>query len=198
MGVIGLTGTIGSGKSTVSGYLRSLGAVIVDADEISRSLTAPGGRALIKIRESFGDKVFSGDALDRKALAGEVFSDKEKLQKLNSILHPLIFEQMFLEINEAVNGGAKHVIADVPLLFETGFEKHCDEIWLVYTDEKTQLERIVKRDNCTEEAAKARIANQMPVSEKMKKSDRLIDNSGDLDSLFKQVENLWQSINEKM
>ena len=198
MGVIGLTGTIGSGKSTVSGYLRSLGAVIVDADEISRSLTAPGGKALIKIRESFGDKVFSGDALDRKALAGEVFSDKEKLNKLNSILHPLIFEQMFLEINEAVNGGAKHVIADVPLLFETGFEKHCDEIWLVCTDEKTQLERIVKRDNCTEEAAKARIANQMPVSEKMKKCDRIIDNSGDLDSLFKQVENLWQSINEKM
>ena len=195
--IIGLTGGIASGKSTATEYLRKLGAAVIDADEISRALTAKGGKALAPLREKFGDDVFDGEELNRQKMAQLVFSCEKTRETLNEIIHPLVYEEISQQISAAQASGEKAVILDIPLLFETGYDKHCDKIWLVFTDKDTQIQRFMGRNGVSLEEASLRIAAQMPLSEKMKRltgNDRVIDNCEDVLHIHHQVEKLWERI----
>ena len=172
---IGLTGSIACGKSTVAGYLRSLGYRVVDADAVSRELTAENGRALPKVREAFPDCFEADGTLNRKALGAVVFSDPEAKKRLENILHPLIFEEIDRQMAEVTD---PLVFADIPLLFECGMERQFDEVWTVTLDPALQLKRLMERDHLTEAEARARIDAQMPQSEKAARADRCIPTDG--------------------
>ena len=175
MKIIALTGGIACGKSTLAEMLRDLGTPVIDADAISRSLTAPGGKALPAIREAFGSEVFQNDqTLNRAALSERVFHDPEQLQKLNNLTHPLIIAQMKSEIERCRKSGAPVVVLDVPLLFETGLDRLADETVCVSAPLPVQLKRLMTRNGLTEEQAMRRIQSQMPLCEKEKLADRTI------------------------
>ena len=152
MKIIALTGGIACGKTTLANMLRELGAPVIDADAISRSLTAPGGKALPAIREAFGSEVFQNDqTLNRAALAARVFQDPEQLRKLNAVTHPLIIERMQSEIERCRKSGAPVVVLDVPLLFETGLDRLADETVCVSAPLPVQLKRLMTRNGLTED-----------------------------------------------
>lgn len=190
---IGLTGSIACGKSTVSAYLKSLGCIIVDADAISHSMTAPGGLALSAIRQAFGDSVFDGDVLNRRALGSLVFSSEEKRAQLNAILHPMIISAIEAQLN-AHDAPDTLVIGDVPLLYECHMAHMFDQVWVVSVPEEEQIARICLRDGLSREEAKLRIDAQMPLGEKHALADAVIDTSGSIENTRRQVEALIQSI----
>lgn len=172
--VIGLTGGIACGKSNLSRTLRENGVPVVDADEISRALTAPGGAALPRIRKAFGNAVFDGEILNRRALSDAVFADAEARETLNGLLHPMIFAEMRRQM--AQTDGP--VVLDVPLLFETGLENWCDEIWCAYVPQREQIRRLRKREGITVRKALQRIRSQMPTLTKRRKADHVIRTEG--------------------
>jgi len=186
---IGLTGSIACGKSTVSSYLRSLGHAVVDADAISHALTAPGGAALPLLRETFGDSIFDGDVLNRRALGAMVFADSQKRAQLNAILHPMILSQIQTEL-DALDAPGRLVFGDVPLLYECAMESMFDRVWVVSTSESVQLERLMQRDHLSEEEARARIRAQMPLEEKRRRADAVIDSSGSLEQTRRSIDAL--------
>ena len=192
MKIIGVTGSIGSGKSTVAEYLRRKGYSIFDADEVSRSMTAPGGRALKKIKEAFGDGVFLKDgSLDRKALAKIIFSDEEKKALLEEIVTMKVVQAMKKWVREKKEEGKEKVVfLDVPLLFETGAQKYCHEVWTIACDDDIRLSRIEGRGDLTLKEAKKRIANQMPQEEKIALSDVVIYNNGSRRQLLYKLRKL--------
>lgn len=190
---IALTGGIACGKSTVAGMLAELGASIIDADAISRSLTAPDGLALPAIRERFGDGVFHPDGtLNRAALSAVVFADEQALHALNGITHPLIFRQMQEQAEACRKRGAEIVVLDVPLLFETGMQHLGDIVACVHCPQETQIDRLRARNAMSREEALSRIASQMPVKEKVRKSDVAIDTDCSLEALHETVHKLYQ------
>lgn len=157
--VIGLTGSIGSGKTEAAKYLESLGAQRFDADQVSHQVTAPGGAALPAIREVFGDGVFSADdRLDRRALGDIVFHSLAHRRALEGIIHPLV-QRTILEGMD--RSRSEIVILDVPLLFECGMDALCDETWALWVERERQIERITQRDGLSREAAEARIDAMM-------------------------------------
>lgn len=174
--VLGLTGGIASGKSHVSRYLQSLGLPVIDADAISRSLTAENGPALPLIRAAFGDGVFLPDGtLSRRALGDLVFSHAPSLDALNRLMHPLIFQ----EIDRRLSGlSAPIAVLEIPLLFETGAQSLCDEVWTVAVPYEMQLRRLMRRSGLSADQARRRIQSQMPTEDKKRLSDRVIDASG--------------------
>ena len=186
---IGLTGSIACGKSTVSSYLRQLGFAVVDADAISHALTAPGGKALPLLREAFGDGVFDGDVLNRRALGSLVFSDERKREQLNALLHPLIIGQVHSDL-ERFDAPDMLVFGDVPLLYECAMESLFDQVWVVSVPLETQLARLMARDHLTETEALERIASQMPLEEKRRLADAVICSDGPLEQTRKQVDRL--------
>lgn len=186
--LVGLTGGIACGKSNLSEALRAHGVTVIDADAISRSLTAPGGKALTPIRERFGDSVFDGDELNRGRLAGAVFGQKEQLEALNAIIHPLVFEEISRQIE--AYAGLTALVIDVPLLYETGFDRECDEVWCVWAPRRMQLERLRKRGLSLREAEE-RIGSQMPPLEKARRADRLIITAGAKQDSALMVQKLW-------
>ena len=190
---IGLTGSIACGKSTVSAYLKSLGCIIVDADAISHGLTAPGGTALPAIREAFGDSVFDGDVLSRRALGALVFSSEEKRAQLNAILHPMILSAIEEQLIAHDTPDAL-VIGDVPLLYECDTAHMFDQVWVVSVPEEEQIARICLRDNLSREEAKQRIDAQMPLEQKRALADAVIDTSGPIENTRRQVDALIHSI----
>ena len=191
---IALTGGIACGKSTVSGMLAQLGASIIDADQISRSLTAPNGDALPAIRRTFGDSVFNADGtLNRPALSAVVFSDKTAIEKLNAITHPLVKQQMDEQLALCRKNGAPVVVLDVPLLFEASMQHMGDLVACVVAPEEVQIARMASRNSYTREEALSRIRNQMPVSEKARRSDIVIDTDKPLPELQKEIETLYQN-----
>ena len=191
---IALTGGIACGKSTVSGMLSLLGASIIDADQISRSLTAPGGAALPAIRQAFGDSVFHADGtLDRPALSAVVFADKAAIEKLNAITHPLVKQEMATQLDSCRKQGAPLVVLDVPLLFEANMQHMGDLVACVTAPEEVQIDRMRTRNGFTREEALSRIRNQMPVCEKARLSDIVIDTNKPLEQLQKEVEQLYLS-----
>jgi dephospho-CoA kinase len=194
MQIIGLTGGIGSGKSTVSGMLRDLGAHIVDADEGARLAVAPGSEGLAEVVQSFGTEILdqSGN-LDREKLADMAFADPDSLARLNAITHPRVRSWMVDEIQAAEAAGAKVVVLDVPLLYESGLEAGLPEVVVVWAPEELQLERAVAR-GVRPDDAKARIAAQIPLDQKRDRASRVIDNSGGLDETRRQVEELWLTL----
>lgn len=194
---IGLTGSIACGKSTVSDYLRSLGCPVVDADAISRALTAPGGPALPSIREAFGNVVFHRDGtLDRRALGSIVFSSSKQRARLNSILHPMILDAMLVRLH-AHEAAGHPVFADVPLLYECGLEKLFDRIWVVSASRETQIARLFERDGLTREEAEQRIDAQIPLSEKESRADAVIHTEGTVQETQAQVRRLLATLPER-
>ena len=192
MKVIGLTGGIASGKSTASAYLRELGAAIVDADAISRASTRRGGAAFEAVCAAFGDILGAGGEIDRRKLGGIVFADEDARCKLNSIVHPAVMAESRAQIENARASGVKMCILDVPLLFETGMEKLCDETWLIYVPREEQIRRMAERDGLDAAAAAARIDSQMPLEEKLKRADVAIDASGTIEQTREKLRRLWE------
>ncbi len=191
--IIALTGGIATGKSLVSGFLGEMGAEIVDTDKIARQVTAGGSPVLKKIQRHWGNRVLNPDGtLHRKALGDIIFSSKEQRQKLNRIIHPHIRREMNNQIH---NSKAPVVAVVIPLLFETaGNALDYDEIWLVYCPPKEQLRRLMDRDGITEDEAQKRIESQIPIDEKVKLCQVVIDNSGDTRETLKQTELEWQGL----
>ena len=187
MFVLGITGGIGSGKSTVSSLLAERGLPVLDADEISRSVTGPMGRAMPEIAETFGKKVVSANgALNRKAMSDIAFSDKKKLDQLSSIIHKHVFEQIDETLKKEKEKGTKCVVLDVPIPVNK-FRELCNQIWVVTCDKDVRLARLQKRGMEKEEAER-RIAVQMTDDEYCELGDHAIDNSWALDDLKDKVE----------
>ena len=183
---IGLTGSIACGKSTVSAYLRETGIPVVDADAISHALTAPGGVALPALRDAFGDAIFDGSILNRRALGSLVFSVSSQLERLNAILHPMIIAEIRAQL-DALERTHPLVVGDVPLLFECGMEHLFDRIWVVSVPQDVQIVRIMERDHLTEEEAMQRISAQMPLCEKESRADAVICSDGPIEATQAQV-----------
>ena len=196
--ILGLTGGISTGKSHLSDTLRGKGVPVVDADRISHAVTAPGGAAIPRIREAFGADYVRDGELDRKALGALVFSNPEALAKLNALMHPLIFDGMQVQIAEAEKSGAPVVVLDVPLLFETGFDRLCDEVWCAWIPKKLQLERLMARDALTRAEAESRIGSQMSAWEKRRRSDRYIDTRGTKDESAAKVSAMYEELLERI
>ncbi len=199
MVVIGLTGGIASGKSLVSSFLRELGAVVIDADLIAREVVAPGQPALAMIVEAFGPGILRPDgSLDRKALGALVFADPDLRKKLEEITHPFIIARIKEELARLAESCPDGVVVlDAPLLFEAGLEGLVDEVWVVYVDAATQLARLMSRDGLTRAEAEQRLAAQIPLAEKARRADRVIDNSGTPEATRAQVNRLWRELQER-
>ena len=193
MRLIGLTGGIGSGKRTVSGFLREMGVTVVDADEGARAVVEPGTAGLRQIAEEFGDSVLSKGGLDRQRLAGRVFGDPDALTRLNAILHPLIREWTAERLREAERAGAELVVQDIPLLFENNLESLFEATILVYAPAPVQLERLLAR-GMDERDARARLAAQLPIEEKRARATHVIDNSQSREATRRQVERVLTEI----
>ena len=195
MKVIGLTGGIASGKSTIANLLRSLGAPVFDADAESRAMVAKGSPALDEIAKAFGTEYLQADGeLNRAKMAELVFNDKAALKKLEGIIHKNVHAaaQSFLDDCRSKNLPA--AVLDVPLLIECGWHKDVDEVWLVAVDSETQIERAMQRSQMTREEVRARIAAQMPLEEKRACADFVIDNSGPLEAAQKTVTDAWRAL----
>ncbi len=180
--VVGLTGGIASGKSHAAKVLRGLGAQVLDADEIARGLTLPGGDAAPAVLERFG-------TLDRRAIASVIFADEAARRDLNAIVHPLVHEKLLAGIAACSDAAC---VVDVPLLYESGMEGIADEVWVVHVPRSEQVRRILKRDKLTEEEALARIDSQMPTEEKLRRADVAIDASGPKEVTCAFIERAWQ------
>ncbi|HOV79898.1 MAG TPA: dephospho-CoA kinase [Bacillota bacterium] len=193
MVVIGLTGNIGSGKSTVAGLLKNLGAKVVDADRVARQVVQRGTPALKEIVGYFGSDILTEDgSLDRKKMGALVFEDPLARAKLNEITHPRIKEAIRREIEEFKSRGEPGVlVVEAPLLIEVGLQNDVDEIWVIKVNENDQIERLAQRDGLTPGEARARIAAQLPQSEKLRYASRVIDNSGGPAETEKQVKRHW-------
>lgn len=196
MKVIGLTGGIASGKSTVTKYLRELGAIIIDADIVAREIVEKGQPALDEIVNYFGKEVLNVDGtLNRKYLGAIVFGDPEKLHVLNKITHSRIIGKIEKEIEYYRDSqNLKAIFIDAALLIEMKMYLMTDEVWLITVDNETQLKRLMIRDDLTLEEATQRINSQMSLEQKKQYSDVVLDNSKDFNYLKKQVEDSYKSI----
>lgn len=180
--VLGLTGGIACGKSTISLTLRELGAVIIDGDVLSRDLTKENGAALPAIRSAFGDGVFHPDGtLNRRALGAVVFADDAARALLDGIMQPMLREMIVRGIEDARNSGAAACVLDMPLLYEKGLDSLCDRVWCACIPRNIQLERLMARDGFTPEEAEMRLRSQMPADEKAARADVAIDTSGSIE-----------------
>ena len=190
--IVGLTGSVGTGKSTVDNFFRELGAYIIDWDELAREVVSPHSKAWEEIVEYFGKDILNEDlTLNRQKLADIVFPDKEKVAKLNQIVHPQVFKE-----DERITGEIKSldpdalIIKDIPLLSELARHIFVDKIIVVAASEQAQLRRLEEK-RMSREDAKNRIKSQLPLEEKMKFADFVINNDGPLEETKKQVEEVY-------
>lgn len=189
MKIVGLTGGISSGKSTVSSYLKQLKIPVIDADEVARKVVEPNSQGAREIRKTFGSDVFEEDgSLNRQKLGALIFSNAENRQKLDDLLQPLIKIMILEEIEEYRQKGETMIVLDLPLLFEKHYEKLCEEIIVVYVPRELQLERLMKRNQYTKQEALSRIDSQLSIEEKRKRATVLLDNQGTVQQLYQQVE----------
>jgi len=189
--IIGLTGGIASGKSTVSKYLAEKGFKVYDADKIAKDIS---GKKSVQeeIILTFGNEILDENGnVDRKKLKEIVFENKEKLKQLNAIIHPKVID-FYKELKE--QNTDKIIIFDVPLLFESGIDKFCDKILVVISDYKIQLNRIVERDKIDRDLAEKIIKSQLSNEERIKKADVVIENNSSLEDLFEKVERFCERI----
>ena len=191
--IIGLTGGIASGKSTMAKFFRDKGAAVLNVDAIAHHLSKPR-RILYKIYvQHFGEAILQPDGnLDRRAIGRKVFADKNERQWLNEHTHPILEHVMRQQIACMQRKNFPVIILDVPLLFEAGWDKMTEENCLVFVDEAVQLERLMRRNGYTEAEAQGRIAAPMPLTEKKQRADTFIDNNGSLEDSFSQAEKLWK------
>jgi dephospho-CoA kinase len=193
--LVGLTGNIGSGKSTVARLFAERGATIIDADVLARRAVEPGTLGLRRLVEHWGDQILSPDgALDRGALRHIVFDAPEELERLNAIVHPEVERLRDAEFQAAVARGERVVVYDVPLLFERHLAGRFDAIVLVDAPRPLRLERLVRDRNLREDEAMAMIAAQMPAELKRARADFIIDNDGTLADLEERAGEVWESL----
>ncbi len=193
---IGLTGGIGSGKSTVSNLFRERGASILDLDRIAHEVEEPGRAAWQGIVERFGQDILTPEGtIDREALGAIVFRDSAKREELNRIVHPAVFDEWCRRFEEIVRKDAQAiVISDIPLLIETGWHERMDIVILVYVSPAVQIERIMERNGYTTEEAEDRLRSQMPLADKIPYADFVIRNEGTLAETEAIVEEVWQEL----
>jgi dephospho-CoA kinase len=195
MRLIGLTGGIGTGKSTVAQMLRELGITVIDADEATRAVQAPGSEGLRQVVEAFGPSVLTpGGELDRPALAAVVFRDRAARDRLNQIIHPLVRAWMAERTLEARGRGERVVVLDIPLLYESRGDAGFDAVVLVYAPEAEQMRRLVTLRGMSEADARARISAQLSIEEKRRRATHVIMNTGTLEELRDEVERVWGQI----
>ncbi|MBC6315468.1 dephospho-CoA kinase [Listeria grandensis] len=195
--IIGLTGGIASGKTTVSNMLADAGFPIVDADIAARKVVAKNTEGAKLIQAAFGEAVFGKDGeLDRPKLGEIIFHDSEKRETLNAIVHPLVRQWMLAERDRLIARGHEVIVFDIPLLLESKLEAMVDTIVVVYVDEQTQLARLMQRNDLSEKDAKARISSQMPLSEKIKHADIVINNVHGLVETKQQVDELIRTFSK--
>ncbi|HEG8904605.1 TPA: dephospho-CoA kinase [Staphylococcus aureus] len=190
--VIGLTGGIASGKSTVSELLSVFGFKVVDADKAAREAVKKGSKGLAQVREVFGDEAIDENGeMNRRYMGDLVFNHPEKRLELNAIIHPIVRDIMEEEKQDYLKQGY-NVIMDIPLLFENELENTVDEVWVVYTSESIQMDRLMQRNNLSLEDAKARVYSQISIDKKSRMADHVIDNLGDKLELKQNLERLLE------
>ncbi|MBG3348981.1 dephospho-CoA kinase [Staphylococcus aureus] len=190
--VIGLTGGIASGKSTVSELLSVFGFKVVDADKAAREAVKKGSKGLAQVREVFGDEAIDENGeMNRRYMGDLVFNHPEKRLELNAIIHPIVRDIMEEEKQEYLKQGY-NVIMDIPLLFENELENTVDEVWVVYTSESIQMDRLMQRNNLSLEDAKARVYSQISIDKKSRMADHVIDNLVDKLELKQNLERLLE------
>lgn len=197
---IGLTGSIATGKSTVTNMLKELGAFVIDCDKTARDVVAPGTRGLAKIEEVFGKDAVAADGfMDRVYIGDLVFRNPGMKKRLENILFPLIFEALNEELLRLERAGSTPVVfLDMPLLYEVKYDSYVDEVWLVYVPFEVQLSRLMKRNDYTKEEALLRIHSQIPVDKKKSLAQQVIDNSGTLEDTKEQVRSLWEMLQTRL
>jgi dephospho-CoA kinase len=192
--LVGLTGGIGSGKTTVARMLAARGAVVVDADELARSALDPGTKAFKHVCDLFGDEVLTEDGrIDRAALASVVFGDEEKRRALESITHPEVF-RLLAETVERYRDTDSVVVFDAPLIIETGFHEAVDVLVVVTAPVEQAIERVGRDRGMSQAEASVRMAAQTDPKERESAADVVIENDADLESLEKKVEELWNDL----
>ena len=190
--IIGITGGISSGKSTVTNFLRQRGFQVVDADALVHQLQAPGGRLYNILVEHFGNQVvLKNGQLNRPLLASLIFSNPEEQEWSKETQGQVILEELAALKNQLAQTESIFFM-DIPLLFEQGYESWFDEVWLIYLDRETQIERLMNRDKLSLEAAESRLASQWSLDKKKKLATHIIDNSGSLDQLLSQIISLLE------
>ncbi|HXY54979.1 MAG TPA: dephospho-CoA kinase [Nitrospirota bacterium] len=194
--IVGLTGGIASGKSIVAKVFQGLGAHIIDADKIVHALLEPGQQAWEEVIEYFGPEIlFTDKTIDRRKLGEIVFNDAEKRTWLNRCLHPKVFEAYTASVrNLCTRAPDALVVFDAALLIETGYHKKMDRLVVVYADEEQQVERLTSRDRFSREQALTRVRSQMPLSEKRKHADYVIENTGTREETERQAREVFQKL----
>ncbi|KAL7749947.1 Dephospho-CoA kinase cab5 [Sorochytrium milnesiophthora] len=191
MRLIGLTGGISTGKSSVSLYLKTCNIPVIDCDQLARDVVEPGTPALRELVATFGsDILLPNGTLDRKKLGDIVFNDPAKRKLLNAITHPAIRREIFTQVIHYWLKREDLVVVDAPLLIEAGLHRYMAEVVVVYCPEDIQLQRLQARDRLSREDAEARIRSQKPMEEKVRLATRVIDNSGSLEQLYAQLDSL--------
>ncbi len=187
--LVGLTGGIATGKSTVAAMFQALGCVIIDADQLARDVVAPGQPALAAVAREFGPEVLQPDgSLDRKRLGALVFADAGKRRRLEALTHPAIRERFQARLAELAAQGFRGIVMfDAPVIIESGFFRMMDRLVVVATDEATQVARLMARDGLSRDEALRRVGSQMPIGEKVRLADYVIDNGGDRAATEAQV-----------
>ncbi|MBP3039931.1 dephospho-CoA kinase [Bacillaceae bacterium Marseille-Q3522] len=186
--VVGLTGGIASGKSTIAAMLKEIGIRVIDADVEARRVVEKGTASYRQIVNHFGEKILldTGE-INREKLGAIIFHHKQEREKLNRIVHPAVRKNMLAQKNEGVRRGEKLIVMDIPLLFESNLTHMVDKILLVYVTKAVQLQRLMERNRLSHEEALARIASQIPLEQKKERADAIIDNTGTIEVSKKQL-----------
>lgn len=192
---LGLTGGIASGKSTADDFFKKENIPIIDSDLIVHQIMEVGQNGYNAVVAYFGTNILNDDqTINRRQLGEIVFSDKAKLKKLNELTHPLVHQEIKLQMEQYSLEKEKLVVIDVPLLFESGFESLCDGVLVISISPELQIKRLMKRNNFTKKEALARIDNQMPLSEKEKRATYVVTNIGKISDLEEKLSDLLQEI----
>ncbi len=195
MFIIGLTGGIASGKSTVSKILAEQGAIILDADAVARTLSMPHKAGWNLFVEHFGSSVLlENQCLDRAKIGQIVFADNKEREWVNNMMHPQIEAELQSQLIRLRAENVKIVVLDVPLLFETKLDVFVNTIWVVYVTQKIQMQRLMKRNDLSEKLARQRIASQISLEEKVKRADLIINNTENVEKTRQQVVTAWEKI----
>lgn len=194
--VIGLTGSIATGKSTLANMFKQYGIDVIDADIIAREVVELDQPAYTQIVNAFGTEILDENReIDRKKLGNIIFSDESKRKVLNSIIHPAIRKNMLKKRDELINLGPQCIVLDIPLLFESGLEDYVEKIIVAYVSKETQIKRLMERDDCTKKEALEKINTQISIDEKAERADAIIDNNGSREDSLAQLKNVLTSWN---
>jgi len=197
--VIGLTGGVATGKTTVARMFKALGAKVLSADEIVHELVQPGSNVWRAVVDEFGDRILGEDGrIDRRKLAEIVFGDRQRRLRLEAITHPPVLELLAAEAKRFRDTGRGVLILEIPLLFETASARLVDKVLVVTAEQETQIRRLEKRYSLTREEAKLRIRSQLPMSEKIRHADWVVSTEGALRSTREQVERVWTTIQKSL